>query len=200
MWGATAYKGADGPSMDLPDLDRRQTNALAWAEVAQRYQFKGLAATAWSRYSSHRVQNEPIDGSLDSLLNVGVILHDGQTPGGGIEACREALCDLGEGERFTACHDVLQDLADAREAAWRDVQSLLEQQWLERQEPHRRKTNLLQWSLDAMDRELQRLDKASDAVRDALKGLVPDIWIEEYIRERVEPVRDLRSEHGARIS
>ena len=77
MWGAGAYKGADGHSGDLPDPTRRQENALAWAELTTRFNFDGLIATAWSRYSTHMVQNEPIDAALDTLVLLGVIFHDG---------------------------------------------------------------------------------------------------------------------------
>ncbi|MDH7571914.1 MAG: family 20 glycosylhydrolase, partial [Armatimonadota bacterium] len=110
LWGGTAYKGADGHNADLPVIENRQANALAWIEVARRYGFVGVFNTAWSRYSTHDVQNEPIDGALDSLVNLGVILHDGEAPEGGIEACRAALAEVGMKEHFDACSSALRDL------------------------------------------------------------------------------------------
>ena len=79
-WFAGSYKGADGHDGDLPDFANRQINALGWMEVARRHEFVGGIATGWSRYTTHKVQNEPIDGALDSLVNVGRIFHDGMAP------------------------------------------------------------------------------------------------------------------------
>lgn len=56
LWGGTAYKGAEGYDSDLPDIPLHTANATAWADVAQRYDFKGVVATAWSRYAVDTVQ------------------------------------------------------------------------------------------------------------------------------------------------
>lgn len=118
LWGATAYKGADGADADLPNTANREANASAWVEVAKRYGFIGVIATAWSRYSTNDVQNEPIDGALDSAFNVGVILHDGKPPAGGMEACVKALDRIGEGRIFRRVRDALMKLTQVRDSGW----------------------------------------------------------------------------------
>ncbi|MBN1554383.1 MAG: family 20 glycosylhydrolase [Phycisphaerae bacterium] len=192
LWGASAYKGADGQSADLPNIEARQRNNLGWAEVAQRENLKGVVATGWSRYSHHRVQNEPIDGSLDSLLNVGVILHDGKAPEGGIDACLSALANLPEAKCFAACHAALKKLQEARAWVWRNVQEREESLWLEEHRPERRGTTCSGVSLEHILGNLEKAETAAVEIRDVFKQLLPSVWIEEYLEERIEPMRRIR--------
>lgn len=190
LWGGTAYKGGDGSNADLPVLEKRQENALAWAEVAQRYGFVGVFATAWSRYSTHDVQNEPIEAALDSLVNVGVILHDGQPPAGGIEACVAALGEIGARARFDACHQAMVDLKSARQQAWNLVAILRERVITSTQDGRRRDNGGLIARLNALRAAVNRADAAADATRAAFAGLIEPLWIERYLGERVEPLRE----------
>ncbi len=189
LWGGSAYKGADGQSADLPNHENRTRNNVGWADVARKEKLAGVIATAWSRYSHDRVQNEPIDGSLDALLNVGVILHDGQAPAGGIDACRAALAKMPETKCFTACRAALQALQDVRNWGWRAMQEYGETLWLEENQPQRRGTVISQCSLGQMRDSLVRAGQVADEVRQAFQGLLPEMWIEEYLSERIEPIR-----------
>ena len=72
LWGGAAYKGAEGYDSDVPDVPLHVENALAWVEVARKYEFAAVVATAWSRYAVDTVQCNPIDSSLDSALMVAV--------------------------------------------------------------------------------------------------------------------------------
>lgn len=190
LWGATAYKGADGPDADLPAIEARQENALAWAEVARRYGFAGLIATAWSRYSTQIMQNEPIDAALDSAVNVGVILHDGSPPSGGITACRTYLADLGEGERFSKCHHSMTRLWSIRKKGWDLVRRLRELTYTVRQDPRRLPCFPLRSWLDEYRSTLVQAETVRNEVREAFRGLVAPLWIERYLAERLDPLAD----------
>lgn len=196
LWGASAYKGADGQSADLPNIEMRVKNNLGWVEVARKEKMAGVIATAWSRYSHDRVQNEPIDGSLDALLEVGVILHDGAEPAGGIDACRQALATLPETKCFAACYAALKKLQHARTWFWRGVQEYGETLWLEESQPQRRGTTISQWSVGHMRDHLPQAEHAADEIRQAFQGLVPDVWIEEYLDERIVPMRRMYERFG----
>ncbi len=189
MWGAGAYKGADGGDVDLPVLAVREENALAWARVARQFDMAGLIATAWSRYATHTVQNEPIDGSLDSLVNVGVIFHDGAKPAGGMEACVAALDAMGEGDRFRAAAGALRKLNDARNTAWWLVRCLRQIAGTATQDARRRTSGqLISW-LQQLRGSVANASAAASDCRTALGGMVEPIWIDRYLAERIEPLR-----------
>ena len=190
LWGATAYKGASGHNVDVTDLEVHRANATAWAEVAQRFGMEGVFATAWSRYSTHNVHCETIDASLDSLVNVAAILHDGTAPEGGIDACIAALDRLGEKERFQACKGAMEKLSAVRRAGWQAVQRLRELTAMAALDARRRTGGGLIRFLAALKSCLVEADAAAEAVRQAYDGLVEPIWIERYVAERIEPLRD----------
>lgn len=189
LWGAGAYKGTSGHNADLPDPAKHQMNSLGWADVAKQVPLQGLIATAWSRYSTHQVQNEPIDGALDVMLLVSVIYHDGKPPEGGVDACAKALESIGESARFTQVKDALKKLTAARQHGWRSVQYLAEQLQLMQQDPRRRTGGVdltyYRWLTDA----IQSATKAAEQTRAALAGLIEPHWIEDYLAERIEPLK-----------
>ena len=193
LWGATAYKGAEGFNVDLPDISGRATNAAAWARVAQRHPYQGVIATAWSRYSVDRVQCVPIDSALDSLINVGVILHDGRPPAGGIDACINALAGLGEKQRFEACKKAVTRLAATRRRSWELVQQVREQIVLGRTDPRRtsarHKAEGLK-CLSYLSSTVTKAERIGDEIRQSFDGLVPKVFLEEYIATRVTPLRE----------
>ena len=193
LWGGTAYKGAEGHNVDLPNIKRREENALAWTDIAQRFGYAGVIATAWSRYTTNSVQCEPIDAALDSLVNVGVVMHDGQPPEGGIEACVAAMDELGERQRFEACKATMQSLTEIRKRGWQQVQSLREQIVLCGMEPRRCTSQRRREGLAGLDNVLKKSDSVAEQVRKAFAGLVEPIWIEEYLGTRLTPLHEERA-------
>lgn len=189
MWGATAYKGAEGEDADLPNLQVRQTNALAWAEVGQRFGMKGVVATGWSRYCTHNLQNEPIDACLDSLVNVGVCLWDARAPEGGVDACAEALGELGEKDRFRACHEAMKKLGTARWHCWQQIRYAWQQLAMQSHDPRRRRSHMGLRRVQTVKGYLAEAEAAAAMASQALQGLVPPVWIERYLAERLEPIR-----------
>jgi len=199
LWAATGYKGAAGHNADLPDLARHQENALAWAEVSRRFAMQGVFATAWSRYSTHNVHCETIDASLDSLVNVAAILHDGQPPAGGAEACLAALEAFGQKARFLACRAAIEKLSLARQSGWRTVRHLRELIVMATLDARRRNGGGLASALAGLRRTLADADAAAAEARTAYAGLIEPIWIGRLLAERIEPLREELAALDARI-
>jgi hypothetical protein len=194
-----AYKGADGFGLDVPDLVARQANALGWAAAARQYGMTGVIATAWNRYSTHDVQCEPIEGALDSLVNAGVILHDGRVPRGGVEACVAELERIGEGVRFRACRAALLKLGETRSRCRTLVGELREIVAMATTDSRRRNSKVLIWRWTRVRDEVGRAEVAAAEVRRLLRGLIPSVWIERYLGERIEPLQEQRAELGPRV-
>lgn len=192
LWGATAYKGAEGYDADLVDLALHRENAMAWVEVGQRFGFKGVVATAWSRYAVDTVQCNPIDASLDSMLNVAVILHDGQPPAR-TEDCMAALESAGEKERFIFCRKAMSRLAEVRRRGWANVQQARQVAVLGRMDLRRtsaRNPKLGLHALVSLESVVKEADAIAEEVRTCFRGLVEPAWIEEYLATRIEPLRE----------
>ena len=189
LWGATIYK--TGPmDSDLPDIPQSETNALGWAEVAVRHGFVGVIATAWSRYYTNSCQKQPIDGALDSAFNVGVILHDGKPPEGGIEACRRELERIDEGHTFGRVREALVKLSAAREIGWADIKNLRTLIATVTQDSRRLPCLTMVRHIEYTRRNIKNAESASNDLRKALKGLMDPVWVERYIGERLEPLRE----------
>ena len=203
LWGATAYKGAEGFNVDLPDIPERAKNAQAWARVSQQHNFKGVVATAWSRYSVARTQCVPIDSALDSLINVGVILHDGQAPAAGINACVNALAELGEKQRFEACKTAMTRLTKTRKRAWELVQQVREQIVLAQIDPRRTSAGNKAEGLKCLRHlhwDVTKAERIGDETRKSFGGLVQKPFLEEYIATRVTPLREELDDLTAKAS
>lgn len=190
LWGGTLYKSGSGQSGDLPDIEKCTGNSLAWVEVAQRFGYAGIIVTAWSRYSTDRVQCVPIDAALDCLVNVGAILHDGRPPAGGIGACAAVLAELGEKERFEACRAAMEKLTTVRRKGWEDVQLLREQIVLCRLDKRRGGSGMTQFSAKRLGRTIEQAGAVAEEVRKAFAGLIEPVWIEEYLNTRLMPLQD----------
>ena len=189
VWGASAYKGADSRGdAELPDVARRAANALAWIDIAARRPLAGVIATGWSRYQTTRVQCEPIDAALDSLLRTAGVFHDGHDIGAaGAEAL---LASTGELDTFRACHSALARLSDARRSAWEFIRLYHEQVSLERRDAKRQGSGVTQELLRLAREPIRAAETAADAVRAAMFDRVPQVWVESFLSERIEPLRD----------
>ena len=190
LWGATAFKGADGMTADLPDLARRQANASAWVEVAQRFGLKGLVATGWSRYSTFTAACETLEASLDALIAIGVLLHDGQPPAGGADAVAAALDTLGEGVRFRECREAMHLLDAVRRNGWAECRTLAELYALHNRFPPRGHPMLALPTLRYAGNIMKTGLEAEEKVRQALAGRVEPAWIDEYLHARLAPLRE----------
>jgi hexosaminidase len=189
LWGGTAYKGADGHNVDLPVIRNREENALAWMDIASRFSYKGVITTAWSRYSTHRVQCEPIDACLDSLVEQGIILHDGKAPEGGIETCVKFLEAVGEKARFEACKKSMEKLSSLRQRAWRNIQNLHEQLALSEKNPIRRGSFAECGELRNLRNTVKEADAIAAEAKKIFAGLAPKLSMQEYLDSRIDPLK-----------
>lgn len=189
LWAAGAFKGADtgrGMSSDLPNLNERLRNAEAWMELDQRFDFAGLIATGWSRWATHSVQTEPIDGALDALVLVGQVFQHGDEN----YDPDQLLCQIGEHERWRRCSVALKSLASTRHKAWSDIQVFKENDAAQGMTPVRCGSRIRAITQDWIDKDITQLDTDADAVRASLHSLVADCWIDEYLRARLKPLTD----------
>jgi hexosaminidase len=189
MWAGTAYKGADGNDSELPVVENRLKNMLAWSEVAQRFDMKGVISTAWSRYNTMITQVEPIDAALDVLVLSAIVLHDGEAPERGIEACREFLKTVGEYDRFQACYESVAAFSRLKYAAWENVRRTRQNLACAILDPERREPVLYDKWAKSLAALVARMDTEAQKIQEAFSGLVPDIWISRFTGDRLEPLR-----------
>lgn len=187
VWGACAFKGADSRGDgELPDVAQRVANATAWAAIASRVPLKGIIATGWSRYQTTRVQCEPLDGALDSLVRCAAALNDNEPLDA--SAAEAMLASLGELERFRICAGALRRMSDARRDAWEFIRLRHEQTSLERRDPSRRESGVPAELLRLAREQIAATATAAEAVKHAFAGLVPDVWVKAFVAERLIPL------------
>jgi hypothetical protein len=185
LWGASAYKGADGHSADLPTYQTRQENAKGWSDTAKTVDIKGVIATAWSRYTHCMCQCEPIDSSLDSLAAHGVTLHEDAIPPR--EVILKALAGVGEGERFEKCHAAMAAVAKQRKDAWFNIQMGREEVITVSQDKRRADVIAIR-TLKTLHSLVRNNFRLYEQMMDAFSGLIAPIWIDRYLRERLDPI------------
>ena len=158
-------------------------------EASKQNDFVGIAATGWSRFSTHRIQNEPIDAALDSLFLIGSILRDGVLPDNGIDACISELDQIGERERFLKCKSVMEKIRHGRSCGWQVVQHLREQLVVATMEKQRIGSGVSLDILASLKKNISFLEQAAVEMDQAFSGLIEPLWIERYLSERIEPLR-----------
>ena len=193
MWAGSAYKGGDGLDKDLPDIERRVSNMQAWTEVAREYNMKGIIMTAWSRYSTNQMQVSPIDGALDAFVLGAMIPYEGHTPKDRDTAAAAVLKKAGEFERFTACRDILSRLASQRMAGWENVRILRGYIVCAKDDVRRADSYHAGMHLTHLANHVKHLESIVPEFKEAFIGLIPDLWLDRYLNERIEPLRDERA-------
>jgi hexosaminidase len=191
MWAGSAFKGADGPSVDIPNPDVRSVNMAAWSGEARARDMRGVVATGWSRYSTDTVPCEGLEASLDMLALAGVSMWNGTTEGATAERLDEFLSsgDLAElaGERFVACRAASRDLNAWRGNEW-PFTRLLDQAAVAG-EPERMSPTGIRNMLVRQRKYIEKGDVVGDAWRRAHAGLVDDVWLDRYCRARLNRAR-----------
>lgn len=118
---------------------------------------------------------------------------------GYVEACVAALDELGERDRFEACKAAMERLSGLREAGWRRARHLRELGVMATLDARRRSGGGLVQSLAGLKRTLAEADDVAGEVRRAYAGLIEPIWIDRYLAERIEPLREELAALDARI-
>lgn len=188
LWGATAYKGADGPSANTTDLHDRQKATLGWAELAHPFDLKGVFVTGWSRYASGRIQVTPIDGALDSLANSAAILYNGALPKGGQADCLEWLDSAGEGEGFRDIFKTLKAIDSISEKVWTWLRELEEQVVNLEIEPQRANSGIEVIIFELMDAEICKARQLGIHLEKILAGRIIDPLPKFFRQSRIDPM------------
>lgn len=192
IWGASAFKGADGAGLDLPKLDNRISNMLAWVKEAQRRNLVGVIATGWSRYSTFMVPCEGLESSLDSLVLAGAVMKNGSLPKD-FAASVNKFFNSGRlkkiaGESFPNCKKKTQDLANWRKSFPNYQQQILSLAHMVG-EPKRCNPYDQQKVFTSLKEYLIRGEEYGREWMKAHSGLIADIWLERYVTSRILPVR-----------
>lgn len=188
LWGATAFKGADGRMGDRPMLDRRRSSTEGWVEVAMRYHLTGLITTGWSRYNYNSAQCESIEASLDTLMTQAILMYNGMIPEGvegTAEDVLEHLWKSGEGKRFAA----IRDAADAYNKAHRNMRfEEFHHIWFGTRRQDRRLGPNPKFLVN-YEKGLKQMEQTGHAYRKTLQSLIPEIWLDQYFQDRLEGFR-----------
>ena len=193
LWCAGAFKGADRLDGDLPVFENRHDNAMAWAEIQPTVGFVGAVATGWSRYNTCSLQTCPLDASLDTLVDVGLIFHDGPSADKNKVAWKTVLKSVGQFKQFERCHQLLTDLSHARKHAWENVALLRQLQVTAMQDPRRRNSPDLIKCFGYLRNHIDEALAIGQSMRHQFSGLIPTLWINRYLDERIVPlVEELR--------
>ncbi len=190
LWAATAHKGADGPCSSAPSPLRREIATRAWVEMNTAFGWVGVISSGWSRYSSGRSQVDPLEASLDSLVNTAVILHDGEPHENGLAAC-EAWLGVQEGGRhFLRLRELMTELADHAEKGWRRVRMLEEQRINLHLEPRRAGSGIEGMILDLLDADVNAMKQLEPEIETRFSGLVPAWCARFFPQVRRQPLEE----------
>lgn len=200
LWAASAYKGAGGANSNRPNPAQLQKATCGWMDLNPRFLWKGVIATGWSRYASGRIQTEPMDAALDSLVNTAVILHDGAPPPGGLATCEAWLDQHGEGDGFRRCKAAMERLTRHTDKAWEYLRHLEEQGANLDAEPDRAHSGIEEVLLGALQSEVAAIDEAAVEVEASLYGRVAEPWGARYHRVKSEPIKAALRRLQSRLS
>ena len=188
LWGASAYKGADGPSANLPDSLARAKATLGWAELSSSHNLEGIFMTGWSRYAYGRIQVTPLDAALDSLVYAAAILTRGSSPEGGLEACVAWLDDQGHGEHLRQYKNVLERLTKHVEQSWEWIRQLEDQVANVSMEPKRAHSGIECIIFELLEEDIRKANEAGDDLQLCMAGNVKAPLPFYYRESRIRPL------------
>ena len=93
VWTAGAFKGAHGPTLAVPPIEKHLTNTLNWLNVMKteagkfKKGFYGMVTTGWQRYDHFAILCEILPVAIPSLA---VQVHFTSTEYSGVRFC--GLC------------------------------------------------------------------------------------------------------------
>lgn len=186
LWAVSAYKGADGPCSNFPNIPKRTANTAAWVDMQSEFPWLGIICSAWSRYASGRTQVEPLETSLDSLVSNAATLYNGQAPSE--QEVEDCLKELQEWERFHSNHALLREFDIAQKNAWWQVQQLEEQQVNLTLEPTRAHSGVEGMILVHFQRNVEKMRDLGLKLEEAFQDLTPDWCNRNYHLCRQRPI------------
>ncbi|MCM8759483.1 MAG: family 20 glycosylhydrolase [Candidatus Omnitrophica bacterium] len=194
IWAASAFKGADGAYVNIPDFQNRIINMLEWVKYAKKMKLKGVIATGWSRYNTFMNPCESLESSLDTLVLSGKIAWDGEIPDNPSVWVNNFLSHCQKNgirtDHFQNCRSASEQLQFWFNSAFNRVKNYLQQAHItgekDRINPFRAKE-----ARKAVLESLKNVNKFAKEWEKAHKNLVPHLWIKKYALSRIEPVRKI---------
>ncbi len=193
LWGASAFKGADGSDIDLPNYNNRVTNMLTWNKIAIKYKFKGVVATGWSRYNTFYIPCEPLESSLDCLVLASAIMWDNKLPK---DYLKEARNFLVKGklktiarEKFVNCLKIVENLSKLR----KDIEGQLKMMSNFPHlcgEPERYNKFRVKQIVNTLKSLLKNCNKLTAEFVKVYKGLSDDFWTKRFMKSRIIPLEN----------
>jgi len=193
LWGAGAYKGAEGYDADLPDLALHVENTLGWVNLSKKIELEGLIATAWSRYAVDTIQCNPIDSSLDSMASFSIIMKGGSRIEGVREEALAVLDQMGEKERFIDCSTIMKELSTCKKDGWEKVQHARQVLTLAKNDPARtsaKNPNLGLHAMVSLKKIIENGEEIHIKAKQVFEGLMETVWLDEYFNTRLQPLKD----------
>lgn len=197
LWGATAFRGADGFYADLPDLPERIRNAKSWFQAHQRYDFVGVVATGWTRYDAHRLQVCPLDACWDAAAAVSLCLS-GRSPE--TPSIRALMEGAGVVSRFDVVYPKLKAWSRSLDETWAMIRVLEEQAAVEAADPSRRGSYALRQTWTDLQGLSDRLHRSADELIGCLIESVQSRSAEEYVADRLKAISDVRQRLGRHVA
>tara|TARA_Y100001933_G_scaffold263114_1_gene323382 strand:+ start:40920 stop:42326 length:1407 start_codon:yes stop_codon:yes gene_type:complete len=180
IWGGGCFKGADGPSCDLPLTAARLDNHEGWVQANIDYGMQGVITTGWSRYAHSRCQVEPLDACLLELAMTALCLYHGKQ-------VHEAdgwtlLAECSEAKRCETLRNHLTQLSEARNLFWERSRQMVEHLAAGQVEPHLNDPGFVAFLMDHLHPWAQKVSILSGELPRLLDSLVISTQAKSYAR------------------
>lgn len=189
VWGASAFKGADGANVDVALFEVRRANLLAWIEEARQRPLAGLIATGWSRYSTFTLPCESLESALVPLVYAAASMWDGSLPP---DAEQQAMRFLSTGpvrrlagKRHEQCLQASRELNEWRGRLDGTLRLLIRCAAVSAGEKGRCTPQAMRVFPETWPRYVKQGREIAARWRKAHAGLVPEVWLDHYIRSRL---------------
>lgn len=189
VWGASAFKGADGANVDIAQADVRRENLLVWAREARERPLAGLIATGWSRYSTFTLPCESLESAWIPLVYAAASMWDGRLPP---DAEQQAARFLATGRRKALvgaraerCLQTSRELHEWRGRFDGVLRIRIRCAAVSCGETDRYSPQALQAFKDAWTRYLEQGRDITRRWKQVHAGLIPAVWLDHYVQSRL---------------
>ncbi len=180
IWGGGCFKGADGPSCDLPLTQARMDNHEGWVQATLDYGLEGVITTGWSRYAHSRCQVEPLDACLLELAMTALCFYQGQPTDE--SAGWQLLEDCGQAQVCKTLREHLIKLAKARDTFWERSRQMVEHLAAGQIQPALNDPGFVAFLMDHLNPWAQQVTTLTDRLPAILKPLVIGSQAHAYAR------------------
>ncbi|MFG0247672.1 MAG: family 20 glycosylhydrolase [Phycisphaeraceae bacterium JB051] len=188
IWGGGCFKGADGPSCDLPLTQARLDNHQGWVQATLDYALQGVITTGWSRYAHSRCQVEPLDACLLELAMTALCFHHG-----GSVTEKDAWDLLDQCHQTQLCKTLrehLRQLNDARNIFWERSRQMMEHLAAGQVEPALNDSGFVSFLMDHLNPWANRVTALTEQLPALLHGSVVKSQADAYARTWDQSVRN----------